>query len=111
MIRSQMTRAYQVWAWGEPSSYPSRGRDQAFARGTIRDITAQAHHWGIYCEIRAKPGFRRLLWAGRGGFVSDARTGKRFPLELPIKIHKSDQAGEHSGVAGDLSAAGVSTRS
>ena len=23
--------------------------------------------------------------------MSDARTGKRFPLELPIKIHKSDR--------------------
>ena len=43
--------------------------------------------------------------------MSDARTGKRFPLELPIKIHKSDQAGEHSGVTGDLSAAGVYIRS
>jgi hypothetical protein len=44
--------------------------------------------------------------------VSDARTGKRFPLELPIKIHKSEQGGgEHSGVTGDLSAAGVYIRS
>ena len=43
--------------------------------------------------------------------MSDARTGKRFPLELPIKIHKSDQGGEHSGVTGDLSAAGVYIRS
>jgi hypothetical protein len=39
--------------------------------------------------------------------VSDARTGKRFPLELPIKIHKSEEGGEHSGVTGNLSAAGV----
>jgi PilZ domain len=43
--------------------------------------------------------------------VSDARTGKRFPLELPIKIHQSDQGGEHKGVTGDLSAAGVYIRS
>jgi PilZ domain len=43
--------------------------------------------------------------------VSDARTGKRFPLELPIKIHKSEDGGEHSGVTGDLSAAGVYIRS
>jgi hypothetical protein len=42
----------------------------------------------------------------RGGFVSDARTGKRFPLELPIKIHK-EAGGEHSGLTGNLSAAGV----
>jgi hypothetical protein len=42
-----------------------------------------------------------------GGIVSDARTGKRFPLELPIKIHKQDTAGESSGVTGNLSAAGV----
>jgi len=42
--------------------------------------------------------------------VSDARTGKRFPLELPIKIHKADTAGEASGVTGNLSAAGVYIR-
>ena len=47
----------------------------------------------------------------RGGLVSDARTGKRFPLELPIKIHKAEESGEHSGVTGDLSAAGVYIRS
>jgi PilZ domain len=46
----------------------------------------------------------------RGGFVSEARTGKRFPLELPIKIHKSDESGQHSGVTGNLSAAGVYIR-
>jgi hypothetical protein len=45
-----------------------------------------------------------------GGIVSDARTGKRFPLELPIKIHKQDSAGESSGVTGNLSAAGVYIR-
>jgi hypothetical protein len=45
-----------------------------------------------------------------GGFVSEARTGKRFPLELPIKIHKQDTGGESSGVTGNLSAAGVYIR-
>ena len=47
----------------------------------------------------------------RGGLVSDARTGKRFPLELPIKIHQAEKGGEHKGVTGDLSAAGVYIRS
>ena len=47
----------------------------------------------------------------RGGLVSEARTGKRFPLELPIKIHQSEKGGEHKGVTGDLSAAGVYIRS
>ena len=42
--------------------------------------------------------------------MSDARTGKRFPLELPIKIHKQDTGGEASGVTGNLSAAGVYIR-
>ena len=42
-----------------------------------------------------------------GGIVSDARTGKRFPLELPIKIHKESESGAHSGTTGNLSAAGV----
>ena len=56
-----------------------------------------------------------LAFAGRkgqeeGGLVSDARTGKRFPVELPIKIHRTDERGEHSGVTGNLSAAGVYIR-
>ncbi len=46
----------------------------------------------------------------QGGLVSDARTGKRFPLELPIKIHKAQESGEHAGVTGNLSAAGVYIR-
>jgi len=46
----------------------------------------------------------------RGGLVSEARTGKRFPLELPIKIHRSEESGQHSGVTGNLSAAGVYIR-
>ncbi|HXZ42131.1 MAG TPA: PilZ domain-containing protein [Terriglobales bacterium] len=46
----------------------------------------------------------------RGGLVSEARTGKRFPLELPIKIHKTEEAGQHAGVTGNLSAAGVYIR-
>ena len=43
----------------------------------------------------------------RGGNVSEARTGKRFPLELPIKIHKENAAGDASGMTENLSAAGV----
>ncbi|MGA2354293.1 MAG: PilZ domain-containing protein [Terriglobales bacterium] len=43
--------------------------------------------------------------------MSEARTGKRFPLQLPIKIHKEDSVGEiSSGMTGDLSAAGVYIR-
>jgi hypothetical protein len=45
-----------------------------------------------------------------GGIVAEARTGKRFPLELPIKIHKTDTPGESKGVTGNLSAAGVYIR-
>src|SRR2546422_1819169 len=44
--------------------------------------------------------FRSLA---KGGLVSEARTGKRFPLELPIKIHGVDQG----SVTGNMSAAGV----
>ena len=42
----------------------------------------------------------------------EARTGKRFPLELPIKIHKGegDTASDAKGVTGNLSAAGVYIR-
>ena len=46
----------------------------------------------------------------QGGLVSEARTGKRFPLELPIKIHKAEETGQHAGVTGNLSAAGVYIR-
>ena len=40
----------------------------------------------------------------------EARTGKRFPLELPIKIHTSETGGDAKGVTGNLSAAGVYIR-
>jgi hypothetical protein len=42
----------------------------------------------------------------KGGLVSEARTGKRFPLELPIKIHGVDQG----STTGNMSAAGVYIR-
>ena len=54
--------------------------------------------------------FARKNGQERGGLVSDARTGKRFPLELPIKIHRAEEGGQHSGVTGNLSAAGVYIR-
>jgi hypothetical protein len=40
----------------------------------------------------------------------EARTGKRFPLHLPIKIHQAEASGDAKGVTGDLSAAGVYIR-
>src|SRR5260221_9777470 len=46
----------------------------------------------------------------RGGTVSEARTGKRFPLELPIKIHDENASGDTKGLTGNLSAAGVYIR-
>ena len=42
--------------------------------------------------------------------MAEARTGKRFPLHLPIKIHKEDSSAETSGTTADLSAAGVYIR-
>src|SRR5437868_14925787 len=54
--------------------------------------------------------FARRNGQQRGGLVSEARTGKRFPLELPIKIHRAEENGQHSGVTGNLSAAGVYIR-
>lgn len=42
----------------------------------------------------------------KGGLVSEARTGKRFPLELPIKI----QGQNEGNVTGNMSAAGVYIR-
>jgi PilZ domain len=46
----------------------------------------------------------------RGGTVSEARTGKRFPLHLPIKIHNEATSGDAKGTTGNLSAAGVYIR-
>jgi hypothetical protein len=43
----------------------------------------------------------------------EARTGKRFPLELPIKIHKGEtgaKGDDTEGTTGNLSAAGVYIR-
>jgi len=54
--------------------------------------------------------FREMNGQKRGGLVSESRTGKRFPLELPIKIHKAEEGAQHSGVTGNLSAAGVYMR-
>jgi hypothetical protein len=45
-----------------------------------------------------------------GGTVSEARTGKRFPLELPIKVHKEGTGADSKGTTGNLSAAGVYIR-
>ena len=42
--------------------------------------------------------------------MTEARTGKRFPLHLPIKIHTEDSSADTSGVTGNLSAAGVYIR-
>ena len=39
--------------------------------------------------------------------MAEARTGKRFPLHLPIKIHSEDSTAAAKGMTGDLSAAGV----
>ena len=40
----------------------------------------------------------------------EARTGKRFPLELPIKMHSEAASGDAKGMTGNLSAAGVYIR-
>ena len=42
--------------------------------------------------------------------MAEARTGKRFPLHLPIKIHREDTSADTSGMTGNLSAAGVYIR-
>jgi hypothetical protein len=40
--------------------------------------------------------------------MSEARTGKRFPLELPIRIrHQKKAAAGKDGITADMSAAGV----
>jgi len=42
--------------------------------------------------------------------MSDSRTGKRFPLELPIRIQEEESAEELNAVTGNVSSAGVYVR-
>jgi hypothetical protein len=39
--------------------------------------------------------------------VTEARTGTRFPMDLPIRVHLSNSGTEHQGRTGNVSAAGV----
>ena len=39
--------------------------------------------------------------------MSEARTGKRFPMQLPIRISKPDSTVKVNAITHDLSAAGV----
>ena len=59
-----------------------------------------AHASGFSADGAIETGLKK------GGLVSEARTGKRFPLELPIKIHGLDQG----STTGNMSAAGVYIR-
>ncbi len=42
--------------------------------------------------------------------MAESRTGKRFPLELPIRIHDVESAEELETVTGNVSSAGVYVR-
>ena len=42
-----------------------------------------------------------------GGIVHDARTGQRFPLQLPITISEGQSPRKHQGTTANVSAAGV----
>ena len=42
--------------------------------------------------------------------TTDARTGKRFEVQLPIRIHLSDSAQEQSGTTANVSVSGVYLR-
>jgi hypothetical protein len=39
--------------------------------------------------------------------LSDARTGRRFTLSLPVKIKKDESARAHAAITNNMSAAGV----
>lgn len=95
-----------------PSSYCDYEGNESFFCGIFRDINAviaarKALGWD---SVVSDFGFE-VRSESRGGVVTEARTGKRFPLHLPIKIHKEDTAIDTSGVTGNLSAAGVYIRS
>lgn len=42
-----------------------------------------------------------------GTATADARTGKRFPVQLPIRIHLWNSAEEQSGTTANVSVSGV----
>lgn len=42
--------------------------------------------------------------------MTDARMGKRFPVELPIRIHIGDSPAEQAGTTANVSASGVYIR-
>jgi hypothetical protein len=64
----------------------------------------------LVLPLASYPNVNHTFGQLRGGTVGEeARTGKRFPLELPIKIHKGE-TGDAAGVTGNLSAAGVYIR-
>jgi hypothetical protein len=51
------------------------------------------------------------MMTGKGGSMPDeSRTGKRFPLELPIRIQEKESAEELKAVTGNVSSAGVYVR-
>jgi len=48
--------------------------------------------------------------AGPSGTVPDVRTGKRFPLQLPITIAEGQSSRKHRATTANVSAAGVFVR-
>src|ERR1700688_5317680 len=56
--------------------------------------------------FRANEASQEMEGFDKGGLVFGRRTGKKFPLELPIKIHGEDQG----SVTGNMSAAGFYIR-
>jgi hypothetical protein len=64
-----------------------------------------------FMTLASRTGNKQTTGQHRGGTVGEeARTGKRFPLELPIKIHHGDTGRDDKGITGNLSAAGVYIR-
>jgi PilZ domain len=51
-----------------------------------------------------------MILDSEGGFVAESRTGKRFPLELPIRIQEAESAEELQATTGNVSSAGVYVR-
>src|SRR5713226_10271952 len=68
-----------------------------FYGDVFRDITALSCSSGSVLGIRMNLASEKLQGQDSGGVVCEAPTGKRFPLELPIKIHKGESAADASG--------------
>ncbi len=102
--------------WESPVSEDLRGSLQGIAIGSrIPSIylLGSGIRPSIKLLLKRDISPEQVLWftlIGAEDGVADARTGKRFPVELPIRIHMQNSENEQAGTTANVSAAGVYIR-